>query len=130
MEYQALLLNFVHHIILFVKVKKLMHLGIRYPPGIIKKGVDEGGWCYKVVCQDSGELYLWGDWHCRYSRRTTTAAPQKTTTSGPMTCTYDGREYPVGEITRGQNLSGWCYGVTCKDNGEVMLWGNFKCGKI
>ena len=104
-------------------------LGMTYSPGVIKEGIDEDGWCYKVVCQDNGHIYLWGDWHCRYTRAQLTTAPPETTPSGPTTCTYDGKEYPVGEVTRGADSSGWCYGVTCRNDGRIVLWGRFGCGK-
>ena len=100
---------------------------MKYSPGVIKEGADPGGWCYKVVCRDDGQLYLWGDWHCRFTRRSTTAAPPEPTTSAPATCMYNGREYPVGKITQGSDSSGWCYGVTCRNDGQIALWGNFGC---
>ncbi|CAB4019523.1 Hypothetical predicted protein [Paramuricea clavata] len=106
-----------------------LYNGMKYSPGVISEGVDENGWCYKVVCQENGELYLWGDWHCRYSRRSTTTAPLETTPSAPTTCTYNMKEYPVGEITRGNDASGWCYGVTCRNDGQIVLWGSFTCRK-
>lgn len=103
-------------------------LGMVYPPGVIKEGFDENSWCYKVICQDNGQLYLWGDWDCK--RKSTTATPLETTPTAPKACKYNGKFYPVGEITRGSDASGWCYGVMCKNDGQIVLWGSFTCNKI
>ncbi|XP_028396080.1 mucin-5AC-like [Dendronephthya gigantea] len=109
---------------------KCLYNGAFHFPGVIEEGIDKNQWCYKVVCQDNGQLYLWGDWNCKFTFRSTTTSPPDTTTPGPAVCTYNGKPYPVGEITRGENKSGWCFGVTCRPDGQVVLWGSFKCGKI
>ena len=103
--------------------------GIYYSPGIITQGSNGKDWCYKVVCQDNGQLYLWGSSSCLTKRPTTTSPPTTTTTPPAKSCFYDGRYYPVGEISRGADGTGWCYGVVCRKDGQVVLWGNLNCVK-
>lgn len=100
------------------------HNGKLHAPGKILQ-VPEGNrtWCYRAVCNESGNVFHWRNYdYCR-----TTPLPTTGVLPTPTGCYFKGTVYPPGEIERGNDGQGWCYGTYCNDNHEIAVWDNFEC---
>ena len=91
--------------------------------------------CAGIICK---YLHTWEPWdNCPTTTTTTTQSvtttpnikpntttPLTTTTPSPL-CQYNGQTLDIGESLPTDDR--WCSGVTCTENGIIMVWDYFNC---
>lgn len=107
----------------------------------ISRGHDGNNWCYGLMCSDGGTI-AWDNFNCGSTTTdappTTSPSPSTTATTAPLTtaptpttplgCSHNGDWYPPGgEISRGLGGKGWCYGMICGEDGQVISWDDWNC---
>lgn len=104
------------------------HNGKFYLPGEkFAEGTNGKGWCYGLYCDNDGHAISWDHFECGTSTPPSTDAI--TTIPPPFGCEYDGKLYFPGEsFNEGNDEKGWCYGLYCTENGDIIAWDNFDCG--